>query len=358
MRVFLQIVFSQDSESVAVLGYDNFDRPPKIHTRRFDVATGRQLPWPESLSSMASAYSERIALNPDGKQVLRFNGWAAIKVYDRDNGKLLSTELSEDLKSASVFGLVFRPDGKAVAYAEVDWQNRKQAKMYLYSTRTRKARLLSQDGAYKSVFSPDGKYLALVKYGDDAYLTGTILLFDGDGELLPTPSLPNTTIVDFCFKGDTLVAVGGGPDGPGPVLRLWDVPTGKLRSTPPLSPMTVTDDYVVSVCTFSPDGKTLAYTPRGKESRVRLFDTETGKPVATSGHTSSITDLAFSADGKLLASADKSEICIWDLKSGKSIEHWQGARWEGKGNRHHRVARKHVGRARHHRHMARIVRDP
>src|SRR5256885_1668958 len=67
---------------------------------------------------------------------------------------------------------------------------------------------------------------------------------------------------------------------------------------------------------FSPDGKTLAST--GRESTIRLWDIHSGRTIRVlSGHTDDVESLQFSADGQLLVSASRDRtLRVWDVRTG------------------------------------------
>src|SRR5262249_19953288 len=76
---------------------------------------------------------------------------------------------------------------------------------------------------------------------------------------------------------------------------------------------------------LSPDGRTLAVVEVHEECRARLFDTTTGKPRDTEpGHSIGVQALAFSADGKMLASADGGKVKRWNLATGRVAQQWDG----------------------------------
>ena len=66
---------------------------------------------------------------------------------------------------------------------------------------------------------------------------------------------------------------------------------------------------------FSADGKLVA---TGTDV-ILLWDTATKKIVSRFDEISSVWSLAFSPDGKTIASADKDEIVVWDANSRKKI---------------------------------------
>jgi len=82
--------------------------------------------------------------------------------------------------------------------------------------------------------------------------------------------------------------------------------------------------YQVTTVAFSSDGKTLA--SGSCDRRVKLWDAATGKNTATfSGHSNAVEAVAFSRDGKTLASADfDGTIKLWNVAAGKNIATLKG----------------------------------
>lgn len=105
-----------------------------------------------------------------------------------------------------------------------------------------------------------------------------------------------------------------------PTIRLWDVASGKeLRKLEG-------HQDTVSCVAFSPDGRLLASGASGcdpgeVDRRILIWDVQTGEKVGTlDGHEKSVLSVAFSPDGWLLASSSEDDtIRIWELATGKEI---------------------------------------
>jgi hypothetical protein len=171
-------------------------------------------------------------------------------------------------------------------------------------------------------FSPDGKTLASSS-GDNTFTLWDVsnpkvpvqlgkLLSGHTGQVSSVAFSPDSKTLASSDKGNT----NSGDN----TIVLWDVsdPKYPIQLGKPLSGMTA---GVTSVA-FSPDGKTLA--SGSGDHTIILWDVsnpkspvQLGKPL--NGHTAEVTSVAFSPDGKTLASSSgDSTIILWDVSNPKS----------------------------------------
>jgi hypothetical protein len=156
-------------------------------------------------------------------------------------------------------------------------------------------------------FSPDGQRLATGSYGRVTVWNVT----SGTVEQTLTGVLGAVNDVRFSPDGKTLAVAGGQPSAKGD-LRLFDTATWKV-----IAVLAGHHDVVSSVA-FSRDGKHLASASFDKT--VRIWNLETLKSEhELTGHSDFVYAVAYSPDGKWIASASKDRsVKVVDSVSGAS----------------------------------------
>jgi WD40 repeat protein len=166
-------------------------------------------------------------------------------------------------------------------------------------------------GVHCLAYSPDGKTLASGSYRE-------VKLWDVETGKLKATLEGEGYFCSLAYSPDGETLVGTGPMA----FKLWDVKTGKERTT------TFKEWWGEYSATF-PNPRSLPARLPSRESEVKFQqEVKTRKVQATlKGHRDSVADVAFSPDGKTLASGsyDKT-IKLWNVATGKElatlIEDW------------------------------------
>ncbi|WP_129633701.1 WD40 repeat domain-containing protein [Candidatus Oscillochloris fontis] len=174
--------------------------------------------------------------------------------------------------------------------------------------------IAKMDG-YPSAFNPARSQMAYMLSKDS-----TLMLWDAETGLktpiATTPGDGDFIFVAVAFSPDwTLVALGSNKDG---ILQLLDVSTGQVIIT--LARFTDT----ISDLAFSPDGSLLASA--SNDGRVQLWEVATGRAINTLDGLPKPLGIAFSPDGTLLASdsLEDNTIKLWNVATGTETATLEG----------------------------------
>jgi WD40 repeat protein len=296
-------------------------------------------PNPLVLKGAATSSVASLAFSPDGKRLASGSdgqpgsGTGAVTVWDTQTGQ---ETLALKGHNGPVISVVFSPDGKRLASG--NWDSKRGGEVKLWDAQTGQQLLSLQGGGYTVDFSPDGKRLASAGYHLER--PGEVKVWDaqtGQQLLSLKGAHPHGDYsVAFSPDGKRLASGAGWPGGglPGAV-SVWDAQTGKRvlslhgRGLPP-QPDDPRDAQtgerlslnghrgsVLSVA-FSPDGKRLASA--ALDGMVKVWDAQTGQELLTcNGHIHAVRRVIFSSDGKRLVSTGSGGLKVWDAHIGQEL---------------------------------------
>ncbi len=280
------VAFTTDGQQLASAGGGT--------VRLWDVRTGKEL---RVFGDTPEMRPGPMALSPDGKVVAAADTSArTVHLWEAATGRELHR-----LRASWKYGitLAFSPDGQALAAGADD------GVVQLWDTTTgKKVHMLRghAHGVYLVAFSPGGKTLvSLDSHGGvrvwDTATGKTVCRFD-----VPRP------LLSAAFARDAGILVTSGPDW---TVRAWGPATGKELHR--------LEAGVPGNLALSADGKTLAVG-------TWLRDLASGEELPWSGgHRGSLLSIAFSPDGKALASAgDDWTLRHWEAATGKELGRLEG----------------------------------
>lgn len=192
----------------------------------------------------------------------------------------------------SITSIAFSPDGAILASGSWD----KTVRLWDAETGAHKRTLTAHTESISNVrFSRDGRTFVSSSFNEDKVILWDVGTWQQKAAL-------DTDINCFALSADSSTLATGSWRGE---LNLWDVANGthKAEFLGHLS-------NIASIA-FSPDGKTLA---SGGDDKLYLWDIASGaRKLSITGHTDGVYSIAFSPDSKTLASGSSEQIRLWDI---------------------------------------------
>lgn len=256
-----------------------------------------------------------VVFSPDGKMLASSGTDRSVRLWDVENGQCL--QVLTDHKGC-VWSINFSADGQRLASGSEDQTVR------LWNLQGQCLHVLQghTQSVYAVHFAPDQQTLASSSHDT------TIRIWDvSSGNCLNVLQGHTSGVRCVRYSPDGQLLASGGHDGS---IRLWN---RQLHSKPSSSnPSFINSsvkllhghtDWVWDIA-FSPDGRLLAST--GRDSTLRLWSVPDGQSIhVLKGHTHDVYGLAISADNQWLASAGQDNtVRLWHLQSGQSLKTLRG----------------------------------
>ncbi|MEH2265585.1 serine/threonine-protein kinase [Nostoc sp.] len=253
-----------------------------------------------------------LAISPDDYTLASGSDDKNIKLWDLNTQKVLATLSGH---SQAVKSVAFSPDGKILATASDD----KTIKLWQVETLKEICTLVGHSHAVKSVaFSPDGQILASGSWDK------TIKLWDvNTGREIYTIAGHQLQVNSVAFSPQDQILASASYDR---TIRLWQLRAfrgfeEKFENRPCYSLLSTLSGHAWAVLTvaFSPDGKILA--TGSDDNTIKLWEVNTGQLICTLvGHSWSVVAVAFTADGETLLSASCDKIVkLWKVSTAEEI---------------------------------------
>ena len=268
--------------------------------------------WKWGANSNKTTYG--LGFAPNGSWLMVADSSSEVRLWDLSTGKP-SRSFSVGAR-ADVSEAVLSQDGRLLAAQTANGPTRGTLHVWdVESGRERWHRDTADLNVAALCFSPDGRILALAA-------KKTVHLWDAaTGKESRVLADHAEDVLRVAFSPDGKLLASGDRAGE---VRGWNMASGQLvhKLSPPPGSGTY---YATCSLRFSPDGALLAC---GQNSQVLIWDTATWKEVGKLGdHEGAVHDLAFSPDGRTLATACRdTKVRLWEVATWEKRRQFEGHR--------------------------------
>ena len=251
-----------------------------------------------------------VAFAADGRRLASLSGWGSLN-YTEDQtvrvwhiGELAGTSVLAG-HTSYIYPVAYSPDGKWIASGSWD----RTIRLWEAESGEGCAELRHPEVVRALAYGPDSSWLVSGCQGDEALRIWNTATAKLEKEL-PLPE--STTIQAIAVSPDGAYIAAADSNGNATIRATT---TGAVVHS-----FRVTASGDKKALAYSRDGRFLAGT--GEDiAQIDLWNTQTGDlSVRLAGHTGAVCGLAFSADGRLLASASSDRsVRVWDVPNATCV---------------------------------------
>jgi len=285
------VAVSPDGERIIVGNFSS-----KI--TEWDAATGEEV----RTFSLPDQEVSIVKYSPDGKRIALGCKEGMIKILDAATGEgTIATAGRPGLYNSMIMSLAFSPDSKRIVSGSMDHTVR----IWDAATGDELTALVGHGWKISSVaFSPDGERIVSASNNGKIKIWNADTDTDKEGTILEGHEAP---VRDIVFSPDGKQLVSASYDK---TIKLWDV--SEVNETRTLRG----HEGPIWGVAISHNGKCIA--SGSSDKTVRIWDASTGDELMTLGQNGNVLEVAFSPDGKRIASAGE-DVRIWDAKTGEEV---------------------------------------